>query len=348
MATIKQVAELAQVSPATVSRVLNGDERVSPVSREDVLRAVATLGYRPNTIARSLRRQQSETIGVVVSDIENPHFTRAVRAIEDAAYRRGYRVVLCNTDETAEKQRAYLEMLAAEQVVGVILAPADPSDSTISHLLDMDIPIVAFDRSVDDERADAVFADSVEAARLATTHLLDLGRRHVGLISGRLEIQTGAERLRGYEEVMKGCGLSCAIGEGEFRLESARHATRQLLLDHPQLDGLVVANNLMAIGVLHALRDAGKRIPGDVAVVGIDDPAWADLVAPAMTTLGQPTHQMAQSAFDLLVDRITKRRTQSRFVIFHFDLRIRESSGAIRAPNVTVEHRDGARDSVRA
>lgn len=348
MATIKQVAELARVSPATVSRVLNGDERVSPVSREDVLRAVATLGYRPNTIARSLRRQQSETIGVVVSDIENPHFTRAVRAIEDAAYRRGYRVVLCNTDETAEKQRAYLEMLAAEQVVGVILAPADPSDPTISHLLDMDIPIVAFDRSVDDERADAVFADSVKAARLATTHLLDLGRRHVGLISGRLEIQTGAERLRGYEEVMKGRGLSCAIGEGEFRLESARHATRQLLLDHPQLDGLVVANNLMAIGALHALRDAGKRIPGDVAVVGIDDPAWADLVAPAMTTLGQPTHQMAQSAFDLLVDRITKRRMQSRFVIFHFDLRIRESSGVIRAPNVTVEHPDGARDSVRA
>lgn len=348
MATIKQVAELARVSPATVSRVLNGDERVSSVSREDVLRAVATLGYRPNTIARSLRRQQSETIGVVVSDIENPHFTRAVRAIEDAAYRRGYRVVLCNTDETADKQCAYLEMLAAEQVVGVILAPADPSDPTISRLLDMNIPIVAFDRSVDDERADAVVADNVHAARLATEHLLNVGRRNVGFIAGRSEIQTGAERLQGYEEVMKGRGLSCVIGEGEFRLEPARHATRQLLLGHPDLDGLVIANNLMAIGALHALRDARKWIPDDVAVVGIDDPAWSDLVAPAMTTLGQPTHQMAQSAFDLLVDRITKRRTQSRFVIFHFDLRIRESSGAIRVPNVTVEDSDGARDSVRA
>lgn len=342
MATMKQVAELAEVSPATVSRVLNGDERVSPASREQVLRAVAALGYRPNRIARNLRRQQSETIGVVVSDIENPHFTRAVRAIEDAAYKQGYRVVLCNTDETAEKQRAYLEVLAAEQVVGVILVPAAPSDPTISQLLDMNIPIVAFDRSVDDERADAVFADNVQAARVATEHLLDLGRRRVGFIAGRLEIQTGAERSQGYEEVMKRRGYPCAIGQGDFRLGSAQHAARQLLSDNPQLDGLVVANNLMAIGALRALRDAGKRIPDDIAFVGIDDPPWAELVGPPMTTLAQPTHQMARSAFELLVDRITKRRFQSHFVIFHFKLSIRESCGAVSAVSIATDNSEGA------
>lgn len=337
MATIKQVAERANVSSATVSRTLNGDVRVSEDVRKRVLAAVQELGYRPNRIARSLRRQTSETIGVVVSDIENPHFTRAVRAIEDAAYKRGYRVILCNTDETPDKQRAYLEMLAAEQVVGVIIAPAVPSDPTISRLLDMAIPIVAFDRSVDDERADAVFADNIQAGRVATEHLLKLGRRHVGFIAGRSEIQTGAERLRGYEETLKRWGLPSAIGQGEFRLEEARTATLQLLDEHPELDGLVVANNLMAIGTLQALREAERHIPDDIAIVGIDDPPWAPLVAPPMTTLAQPTQQMATSAFDLLIDRIESRRSRSRYVIFHFELCVRKSSGLARDVAIPVE-----------
>lgn len=327
MVTMKDVAERAGVSAATVSRALAGASSVKRSHRERVLQAVAELDYRPNRIARSLRRQTTETIGVVVSDIENPHFTRSVRAIEDAAYKRGYRVILCNTDETPEKQRAYLEVLAAEQVVGVILAPADPRDPTISTLIDMNIPVVAFDRSVDDQRADAVFADNTQAARLATDHLLKAGRNRVGTIAGRLEIQTGADRLRGYQEAMERHDLVPAIGHGEFRLDCAQRATSQLLDDQPDLDGLVVANNLMAIGALYALRDAGKRVPDDIALVGIDDPSWSGLVDPSLTTLGQPIAQMARSAFDLLVDRITKQRTQSRFVIFNFELVVRQSCG---------------------
>ncbi len=337
MATIKQVAERANVSPATVSRVLNHDRRVSVVNRDRVLEAVAELDYRPNGIARNLRRQKTDTIGVVVSDIENPHFTRAVRAIEDAAYKQGFRVILCNTDETPEKQRAYLEVLAAEQVVGIILAPADPGDPTISALIDTGLPIVAFDRIVDDQRADAVYADNVNAASLATDHLYTSGRRHIGAIAGRMEIQTGAERLLGYQNVMKRHDLPTAIGYGDFRLDSAQGATRQLLLDHSNLDGLVVANNLMAIGALNALRDAGKRVPEDIAVVAIDDPPWAGLVGPSLTTLGQPIAQMARSAFDLLVDRITKQRTQSRHVIFNFELIVRESCGAWQGAREPVE-----------
>lgn len=331
MATMKDVARRAGVSSATVSRVLNDDHLVSSAARDRVMQAVDELGYRPNRIARSLRRQRSDTIGVVVSDIENPHFSRAVREIEDAAYRRGYRVVLCNTDETARKQRDYLQVLADEQVVGVILAPADPADPMIARLLDMQFPIVAFDRSVKDERADAVLADNVQAARTATEHVLDLGRRHVGFIGGRPEIKTGADRLAGYTEAMQQRGLEPVVGKGEFRMEVAQVATRELLSGHPDLDGLVVANNLMAIGAIRALRDAGVRVPDDIAFVGIDDPPWAELLRPAMTTLGQPTTKMARAAFDLLVDRIENRRSQSRFMIFHFELNVRESCGAASA-----------------
>jgi LacI family transcriptional regulator len=332
MPTMKDVARRAGVSSATVSRVLNDDSLVTGAVRERVMDAVRELGYRPNRVARSLRRRTSETIGVVVSDIENPHFTRAVRAIEDAAYKRGYRVILCNTDETPEKQRAYLEMLAAEQIIGVILAPADPADPMITWMLDRNIPVVAFDRSVNDERADAVFADNVQAARLATTHLIERGCRKIGIISGRPEIQTGAERLRGYLEVVDERGMEPIVGEGSFRIEAAADATRALLDAHPDLDGLVVANNLMTIGALGVLRERGKRIPEDIRLVSIDDPPWAGLVAPALTTLAQPTQQMARGAFDLLVERISSKRKQSRFVIFHFELIVRESSGDSSVP----------------
>jgi DNA-binding LacI/PurR family transcriptional regulator len=345
---IRDVATHAGVSPATVSRTLNGDIKVSDEVRARVLASVRELGYRPNRMARNLRRQTSETIGVVVSDIENPHFTRSVRAIEDAAYKQGYRVILCNTDETPDKQRAYLEMLAAEQVVGVILAPADPSDPTISRLLDLNIPIVAFDRSVDDERADAVLADNVRAGRVATEHLLNYGRKHVGFIAGRPEILTGAHRLQGYEEAMRSRGLDPCIGLGNFRLEQAHAATLDMLTTHSELDGLVVANNLMAIGAVRALRERGVRVPDDVAFVGIDDPSWASLIAPAMTTLAQPTQEMATSAFELLIDRIENRRSQSRFMIFHFELHARESSGSRRVQAVSRDQSDGAHGPVRA
>lgn len=328
MTTIKQVASHASVSSATVSRVLNKDARVSQEVRERVLASVAELGYRPNRVARSLRRKSSETIGVIVSDIENPHFTRAVRTIENAAYEQGYRMVLCNTDESAEKQKAYLEVLAAEQVTGIILAPAIADDPTITQLLDTDIPIVAFDRTVNDERADAVMADNVTAARQATRHLMDQGRKHIGFIAGRSRIRTGADRLRGYELAMSEAGCEPIVGEGGFRLERSLQATSQLLAEHAELDGLVVANNLMAIGALDALRNAGVTIPDDVAVVGIDDPPWASLISPAMTTFAQPTQTMATMAFDLLVGRIRKEREVPREMVYQFELVVRESCGA--------------------
>lgn len=328
MTTIKQVASHASVSSATVSRVLNNDARVSQEVRERVLASVAELGYRPNRIARSLRRKSSETIGVIVSDIENPHFTKAVRTIENAAYEQGYRMVLCNTDESAEKQKAYLEVLAAEQVTGIILAPAIADDPTITQLLDSGVPIVAFDRTVNDERADAVMADNVTAARQATRHLIDQGRQHIGFIAGRARIRTGADRLRGYELAISEAGREPIVGQGGFRLERSHQATAELIANHSELDGLVVANNLMAIGALDALRKAGVTIPDDIAVVGIDDPPWASLVSPAMTTFAQPTQTMATMAFDLLVGRIRKEREVPREMVYQFELCVRESCGA--------------------
>jgi DNA-binding LacI/PurR family transcriptional regulator len=326
VATIKEVAERAGVSTATVSRALTGSSQVKPELRDRIQEAVAALGYRPNRLASNLRRQTTKTVGVVVSDIENPHFTQVVRAVEDAAYSRGYRVLLCNTDEKAEKQRSYLEVLAAERVVGVILSPSDPDGAEISDLLSSRIPVVAFDRRVEDPRADAVVIDNARGARSATEYLIGLGHDRIGFVAGLPKIQTGRERLAGYEEAMRIRGLPVTSASGAFRIGQAIEATRELLTPG-DLTALLVANNLMTIGALRAIRAEGLRVPDDIALVAIDDPPWAELVEPPLTTLAQPVRQMAECAVQLLFERISGQRTKPKTEIFHFELTVRQSCG---------------------
>src|SRR4051812_36497678 len=158
-------------------------------------------------------------IGVVVPDIENPHFGELVRSVEDQAFAAGYRVLVCNTDETAEKQRAYLDALIDERVLGVIISPSDPGGEQISRLLDLGIPVVACDREVEDPRADAVLADNVKAVRIGTDVLIAEGHRRIAFISGRADVETGAERLAGYEMAMRAAQLEPLEVDGDFRLE---------------------------------------------------------------------------------------------------------------------------------
>jgi LacI family transcriptional regulator len=324
---MRAVAEQAGVSPATVSRVLNGLETVREDYRVRVLAAVAELEYRPNRLARNLRRRKAEMVGVVVSDIENPHFSEMVRAVEDEAYRAGFRVVLCNTDETAEKQRAYLEMLADERVLGVVISPSDPAGEEIGDLLDLGIPVVAFDRMVEDPRADAVVASNVDGARQATQWLIDAGHRDVAFIAGRVDVETGAERLEGYEDAMRGAGLRPRVANGGFRLGGGRKATAELLAGDGRPSALVVANNLMTIGALQALRVARVRVPDDLALTAVDDPPWAALTEPPLTTLAQPVREMANAAMGLLLERIQGGGDGPKCLVFPFALNVRASCG---------------------
>jgi LacI family transcriptional regulator len=330
--TISDVARRAKVSPATVSRVLNDDPRVGNPYRRRVLEAVEQLGYRPNRLARNMRRQRSGAIGVVVSDIENPHFTEMLRAVEDVAYGGGYRVLVCNTDETAAKQATYLTELMDERVLGVILSASDPGGAEIHQLLDHGIPLVAFDREVADPRADTVIADNVGGARAATELLVEAGHRAITLVGGRREVETGAERLDGYELAMRGAGLVPHHVDGDFRMEGGRSAVAALLADRERPTALVVANNLMTAGALRAIREAGLGIPDDVALVGIDDPFWAELVDPPLTTMAQPVRRMAIDAAELLIERVAGARRAPRRVVHRFELRRRASCGGSRSP----------------
>jgi LacI family transcriptional regulator len=325
--TISHVAKLANVSPATVSRVINGSTKVRSYHRQRVLAAVEQVDYRPNRLARNLRRQQAETIGVVVPDIENPHFSEAVRVVEDAAFRRGYRLLLCNTDETLDKQRAYLQVLADERVLGVIVASADRAGIGIDLLLDRGIPVVAFDRVIVDERLDAVSSDNVDAARRATEHLIWLGHERIAYLGGREDVGTGMERLEGYLAAMRAAQLTPFTLNGGFRAEAAEREIATLLSVDDRPTALIIANNLMAIGALRAIRAARLTIPADVAIVAIDDPPWAELVDPPLTVVAQPVRRMAESAIAVLLERIEHRRDERVHIVLPLELRIRDSCG---------------------
>jgi LacI family transcriptional regulator len=320
---IKDVAHRAGVSAATVSRVMNGTATVGLAKRQLVMAAIEELGYRPNRLASNFRRRQAEMIGVVVSDIENPHFTQMVRAVEDAAYLRGHRVLLCNTDEDPAKQRDYLEVLAAERVAGVILSPTDGRAPEIGELLDHGVSLVAFDRQIADKRADVVVAQNAAGARAGTEHLLSCGHHRIGFVGGPAGVQTADERLAGYQEAIASSGLEPRIARGGFRAEGGRAAAGALVAGGAT--ALLVANNLMAIGALQAIRERGLRIPQDVALVSIDDPPWADLTDPPLTTLAQPVRQMAEAAVSLLLERIDEGRTRRKRRVFEFELRHRGS-----------------------
>jgi DNA-binding LacI/PurR family transcriptional regulator len=324
---ITDVATRARVSPATVSRVLNGADSVGAEHRERVLRAAAELGYRPNRLARNLRRQQIDMIAALVSDIENPHFAEMVRAVEDAAYAGRRRLLLCNSDESPEKQRSYIDVLLRERVQGVILVATDAAAIEITDLLDAGIAVVAFDRPVRDPRADAILVDNERGAREGVRHLIDAGHERIGFVSGPLSVYTGSERLVGYQAEMTAARLQPLVEYGDFRVEGGRDATWRLLQRHPEITALVVANNQMSLGALYALREHRPEIHERPALVGFDDPFWAPMVEPALTTLAQPIRAMSERAVELLFERMGGERTTPRRELFEFELRVRDSCG---------------------
>jgi len=329
-ARIRDVAELAAVSVATVSRVLNGDPNVDAALRQRVRVAVAQLGYRPNRLARNLRRQQMDAIGIVVPDIENPHFAEMVRIIEVSALAQGHRVLVCNTDEDGDRQANCLSMLADERVSGIVLSPSDPAGS-IDQLTDLGIPVVAIDRALKQGGTDTVVADNVPAVRAATQRLIEAGHRVVAFVGGLSEVETGSERQEGYLAAIDSAGLRPVLANGGFRRDAAHRAVTDLLGHGPErVSALVVANNLMALGALSAVRDCGLRVPEDIAIIAVDNPPWAELLDPPLTVLAQPIREMATRAIDLLNQRLRGDRFPPVRQVLPLELILRRSCGTAR------------------
>jgi LacI family transcriptional regulator len=327
--SLRDVAAHAGVSPATVSRTLNDHPRVDPALRARVQAAVAELGYRPNLLARNLRRQRVNAIGVVVSDIVNPHFGEMVRVIEREGFGAGYRVLVCATNESADKQAAYLRALADERVAGVILSPTNPSGPEVAELLDAGIPVVAFDRPVSDKRVDVVMADNVDGTQQATRLMIDNGHERIAYVGGGKDVASSRDRLTGYRRAMRSARLPPLTAVGHFSMEGGREAMAGLLAEPERPTAVVVANNLMTLGAVQAAHAARVAIPDDVAVVGVDNPYWAEFVNPPITSVAQPIAAMAREAIGLLLARLNGDGGPPHKSVHSLQLIVRESSGPI-------------------
>src|SRR3954452_2321924 len=325
MTQMKDVAKQAGVSSSTVSRVLTGSAMVSEENRRRVNEAITALGYRPNRVASHLRRQKTHKIGVIVPDIENPTFSEAIRVIEDVAYREGYRVLLCNSEDQPEKQRAYLETLVDERVDGIILVPFISDGRDVSAAIDRGIPLIAFDRPGADPRADAVIADDFDTGRRATEYLVEKGHKAIAFVSGIVELKPGADRLAGYETSMRKHGLIPHVVSGGFKTEGGRSAMAALLESDHDMSAVIIANNMMTIGALQVIRERKTRVPDELSLIVINDPWWTELVDPPLTAFALPVRRMAEAAVDLLFERIDGTRTQTTCVVYGGELRIRES-----------------------
>lgn len=307
MPKAKDIARQAGVSTATVSRVLNSKGGVSPDLEARVLGAVRELGYEPNVLARSLRLKRTHTIGVLVSDITNPFFAEVVRGLEDVAHRNGYSLILCNAEEDPDKERHYLRLLRSKRVDGIAYSWSGSGPEEALRTSELGIPLVCLDRRQDGVAADAVLVQNREGAREAVLHLASHGYRRVAVITGPLSITTGAERLEGYRQAVQEAGLATdetLIRMADFSLEGGRRATVELLHLSDPPDALFVGNNVMTIGSLQVLREAGLAIPGQMALIGFDDMPWAALIEPPLTVVAQPAYRLGTTAAGLLFERI--------------------------------------------
>lgn len=333
--TLKDVARRARVSVSTAARALGGYGYVSPETRERVLRAARALDYRPNALARSMIKGQTHTLGVVVSDSSNPFFAAVVRGIEDAALPHGYGIFLCNADEDPAKEAMYLDMLRQKRVDGVIVSPSDASSGALPGLLAAGVPVAQVDRRVPGLAADAVVTDNRKGVHAAVQHLVRLGHRHIALIGGPSRLYTGRERTRAFREALRRAGLPVIrswLLEGTFKVDSGYELAGRLLDCSPRPTAVFVANNLMTVGTLLRFKEAGVRIPEDLAVVGFDDMDWAPILTPPLTAVAQPTYELGKVAATLLLERLQNPSLPPRLVVLPPRLVVRESCGARPKP----------------
>jgi LacI family transcriptional regulator len=340
MATIQDVANRAGVSISTVSRVINKSVPVEPQTEERVREAIAALGYRPNLLARSFRRRVTHTIGLIVPDNSNPFFAEVARVIEDAGFAEGYSVILGNSDLSEAKQAAYVDVLLAKQVDGLIvtstgLIPSESGHDVSERILESGVPCVAVDRDLGEMPIDQILVDNHRGGFDAGRYLLGLGHRRFACVVGPSDLTPSAGRIAGFRHALADAGVelpAAAIVRGNGRHDGGMAAAQELLARGIDFTAVFAFNDLMAIGVIGAFQRAGRRVPDDVSVIGFDDIPQASATYPAVTTIAQPIAEMGRCAVRLLLDRIAKRDSPYQRIALTTTVVERESCGPVPVP----------------
>jgi len=328
--SVKDVAARAGVSFQTTSKVLNGGGTVSETTRARILQVASDLGYVPNLQARSLVMQRTRTVGLVASDFSDHNLSRFIVGAEQEARRQGYGVLITSIEPEGSGTEYALPALMERRVDGILLAaPQMEEDSGVAHVLDNTLPVVSL-HHVPGGGVSTVGSDHELTGFLATDHLVAKGHRAIATITGRPSRRVTQSRLRGYRRALEGAGLTFddeLVEDGNWEIGTARQATLELLKRRPRLTAIFAQNDNMAIGTLSALREQGKDVPNDCAVVGCDDIDIAAFTAPPLTTVHVPFYETGAQAMRLLIEMITTGSNAPRKVMLPVYLVARESSG---------------------
>ncbi len=328
-AKIAEVAKLAGVSSATVSRTLANPEIVAKATRDRVLAAVRRTGYTPNVAARNLRARRSHMVLVVVPNIENPFFAEVLRGIDEMLSSRGYGLIIANLDNSPQKESRYVDLASAGQVDGVLLLCGHILKSASRTLLDADVPIVAACEIIPGGRFPQVEVNNREAARTAVRHLVDLGHRRIGYVSGPSANLLDKARRAGFRDALAGGKATIWEGDFTFAAGAAAGSAMLKLTTKERPTAIFAANDEMAIGVLKTVRAAGLRVPEDLSIIGFDAIEYAEYCEPALTTVYQPRREIGSRAAEMLVEAMTDTSTEPVAVTLEARLLIRQSTGPV-------------------
>jgi LacI family transcriptional regulator len=309
-ATLRDVAAAAGVHPATASRALNPSTRllVSEDTAQRVLAAASRLGYSPNPVARSLRTRRSDSIGVLIPDLNNPLFPPMVRGVEDRLAQRGYVALIGNTDGDERRERMVFDQMRARHVDGFVLATATLRHPILDEAAEADLPVVLMNRTAAGYPFSSVSADNRAGARAAVGYIASLGHIRIGHVAGPQGISTSVARLHGFQEGMRDTGLEVledqVIHAAAYSVEEGNRSCAELLGRRGDLTAIVAANDLLAIGCYEALDGLGLRCPEDISVIGFNDMPFVDRLRPPLSTIRFAHHQMGIEAATLLLERI--------------------------------------------
>lgn len=305
MATMKEVANEAEVSIATVSRVINNSGYVSPDLEARVKAAMKTLNYQPSSLARSLRRQETQTIGVLIPQLDHPFFSRLCFAIEKALFASDYRALICSAEENREKENAYIQMLLRQRVDGVITVPTGHSIESIHRLMKNSVPVVVLDRDMPELTVSRVTSDNYQGTYDGTKHLIELGHTNIAVIGGPAYSDPMVHRIKGIRAAMEDHGLQISqdrmvIGSQQ-QFEMGYTATKHFLQGDNPPTAIFALTDVMAVGSLHAASEMGLKLPDDLSVIGFDDIPMAAYYLPSLTTIAQPIYEMGEVAVKLML-----------------------------------------------
>ena len=339
MTTIKEVAHHAGVSRSTVSRVINGYKHVKPEVRERVLKSISVLNYRPSKIARSLRKQQSQSIGVIVRQQKTPFSSELAYAIETVFFKQGYHSLLCSTDGDYQKESEYIEMLIDQHVSGVILRPSrqlDTLSTNIERLLENDIAVVIVDVKIPNTKTvSQILCENVQGGYDGMTYLLSLGHQHIAVVAPDVDSDPSLEypgnlRLRGIQQALndhpKSIETHYVFTDHPSRYENGYFGAKQIFEQYPDVTAIFAITDMIAIGVMHAAHENHIRIPHDLSILGYDDIPLSSYVIPQLSTIAQPITAMGELAAHTLLDHLRNKRTPIRTVMLENSLKIRDST----------------------